>query len=429
MGLVFSPSESQGLVNVLRSNIATAENIIEQLNQASKRLIVALNGNTLSGAAYTAGKGLFSEMVLPTISKASESLQQLKEKLNQYESYAGVAGGEFLDEDKLNQQLQLLRAQQASLTSQINYYRMMSFSSENVELNMMYSNFQSQLSNYLSTTANDIQRVQDKLKRLHEFNSNVNPLFSHCLEEFKRITKIVVVLSNANFDSGGKAIFNIKNNKEVKEFFKDFGIEITNAKSWLDESTGAAFGKAKDIIVNQGKNIGKSLGAKLQPRSSLGTFVKDEFGPRRWLSGKLKSISNPANKMIGNVVTWGGRSLIALGAVQNFNDYNLEYHNKGRAFVYGSVVTLASWGAGVVGSAVGGFVASAFAGTVLASSATVALPIVGAVAVGAAVAVGTKKLYKHCKPFKNIVDGMGDKINNIGKTISSPLKSLKGAFR
>ena len=430
MGLVFSPSESQGLVNALRSNLATAETMIEQLNQASKRLIDALNGHTLSGAAYTAGKGLFSEMVLPTISKASESLQQLKSKLNQYESYAGAAGGEFLDEDKLNQQLELLRAQQASLTSQINYYRMMSISCpENAELNMMYSNFQSQLSNYLSTTANDIQRVQDKLKRLHEFNSNVSPLFSYCLEEFKRITKIVVVLSNANFDSGGKAILNIKNNKEVKEFFKDFGIEITNAKSWLDESTGAALDKAKDIIVNQGKNIGKSLGAKLQPRSSLGTFVKDEFGPRRWLSGKLKSISNPANKMIGNVVTWGGRSLIALGAVQNFNDYDLEYHNKGRAFVYGSAVTLASWGAGVVGSAVGGVAASAFAGTVLASSATVALPIVGAVAVGAAVAVGTKKLYKHCKPFKNIVDGVGDKINNIGKTISSPLKSLKGAFR
>lgn len=205
MGLVFSPYESQGLVSALRSNITTAETMINQLNQASKRLIDALNGHTLSGAAYTAGKGLFSEMVLPTISKASESLQQLKSKLNQYESYAGAAGGEFLDEDKLNQQLELLRAQQASLTSQINYYRMMSISCpENAELNMMYSNFQSQLSNYLSTTANDIQRVQDKLKRLHEFNSNVNSIFSHCLEEFDTIVASVSAIGGAILNNAGE---------------------------------------------------------------------------------------------------------------------------------------------------------------------------------------------------------------------------------
>lgn len=152
-----------------------------------------------------AGKGLFSEMVLPTISKASESLQQLKSKLNQYESYAGAAGGEFLDEDKLNQQLELLRAQQASLTSQINYYRMMSISCpENAELNMMYSNFQSQLSNYLSTTAEDIQKVQDKLKRLHEFNANVNPLFSNCLEDFNVVIASVSAIGGAVHNNAGK---------------------------------------------------------------------------------------------------------------------------------------------------------------------------------------------------------------------------------
>lgn len=117
MGLVYSPSESDGLVKALRSNIMTAQGMIDDMNSASRHLVDAINGRTLSGSAYTAGKGLFQEMVMPTISKAAETLEQLKSKLSQYESYAGIAGRELLDEDKLNRQLALLRAQQASLTS------------------------------------------------------------------------------------------------------------------------------------------------------------------------------------------------------------------------------------------------------------------------------------------------------------------------
>ena len=142
MGLVYSPSESEGLVNALRSNITTGQSMIDDLNSASRHLVDAVNGRTLSGAAYTAGKGLFTELVIPTISKATSTLEQLRTKLSQYEGYAGAAGGELLDEDKLNQQLELLRAQQSSMASQINFYRMQSYLyPENAEMNLMYSNF------------------------------------------------------------------------------------------------------------------------------------------------------------------------------------------------------------------------------------------------------------------------------------------------
>lgn len=69
MGLIYNPSDSHGLLSALNANIRTADEMIHDLNRASKHLITALDGKTLSGAAYTAGKGMFSQIVIPTISK------------------------------------------------------------------------------------------------------------------------------------------------------------------------------------------------------------------------------------------------------------------------------------------------------------------------------------------------------------------------
>jgi hypothetical protein len=193
--------------------------------------------------------------VLPTISKAAEALEQLKSKLSQYEGYAGAAGGELLDEDKLNRQLELLRAQQASLTSQINFYRMQSYiHPENSELNLMYANFQSQLSNYMSTIADDIQKVQDKLQRLHEFNSNVNGLFSDIQKGFDTIVASTKVLGGIAFNDNGS--FSISKTIENSGYITDL---ITAG-----------------IIKNKGNKI------------LTGIKVKDEIGKGGMRTGRVK---------------------------------------------------------------------------------------------------------------------------------------------
>lgn len=179
MGLIYKPSDSQGLVRALNRNIRTADEMIAGLNQASKHLVTALDNKTLSGAAYTAGKGMFSQLVLPAISRASRSLDKLKSKAKQYEGFSSDAGGELLDEDKLNEQLQILQTQQATLISQINFYKQQAFShSDNSDLKLSYIDASQQLSAYINTVSDDIQKVQDKLRKLHTFNTNVMPLFN-----------------------------------------------------------------------------------------------------------------------------------------------------------------------------------------------------------------------------------------------------------
>ena len=77
MGLIYDPNDSSNLLSALNANINTANEMISGLKRGSKHLVSALESKTLSGAAYTAGKGMFSQVVIPTISKASQALDKL----------------------------------------------------------------------------------------------------------------------------------------------------------------------------------------------------------------------------------------------------------------------------------------------------------------------------------------------------------------
>lgn len=446
MGLIYNPSESQGLIAALNGNIGTAEVIIDNLNQASQHLTSALDTNALSGAAYTAGKGMFSQLVLPTISKASKAVEKLKTEVQKYKDYDSAVGNEVLDEDKLNMQLQALKAQQSAITSQINSYNQLaSAHPENSDLNTSYVHLKGHLSSYMSTVNDDIQKVEKKLEKLREFNDNVGALFKSSADEFKAILSIVSVLGAAQFDELGQLIFNEKN----MAFFKASGEEIlskvSDKKEWFNESLSKFFESITNKTIEERKNIGKSWGAKLQPRKN-GKFVKDSFTPRRWLSGKLKGISNPVSDGIGAFAKWGGRGLVMLGAVENYNEYNVKYHNKGRAIAYSGVATAASYWAGSLGASIGTAVAGAAVssgmlagGTALTAVAAVALPVAGAIVAGAVAGIAVKALYDNVKPVRDFVNGAGDMLNeagnkvkdavtNVGKAFSNPVKSLKGCF-
>jgi len=451
MGLIYHPSESQGLVSALNANIATAQEMIDKLNRASQHLIEALNGKSLSGAAYTAGKGLFSELILPTISKTSEALEKVKSDAKQYEGFASSAGSEILDEDKLNEQLETLRTQQAALSSQISFYtQQAALHPDNSELNTSYGDFSTQLSSYMGTTEHDIQKVQEKLQKLHEFNTHVSSLFSASANDFKAAMDMVFAFGLAEFDKSGNYNIKVTSNKDIERLEKlagELGNKISDKKEWFNESLSQFLDSVADKVITEGKNIGRSWGAKLQPHGRGGVgFVKDNFAPRRWLSGKLKGVSNSASKYIGTGAKWGSKLLVGLGALENYSEYNAEYHNSGRGMVYSGVSTAASYWAGGIGASVGtaaaGFAVSSgmiASGTALAAVATVALPVAGAIVAGAAAGMAVKALYDNVKPVREIVNGAGDFLNdagnnikntakNVGKALSNPLKSLKGAF-
>lgn len=213
-----------------------------------------------------------------------------------------------------------------------------------------------------------------------------------------------------------------KKEKQNSDYFGELRSKTTDYTEWNKEAIGLFLEKTRDKSLKEGKNVGKSWGAKLQPRDSLGRFVKDESVTRRWVSGNLKKMSGTMSTVLGKGAEWGGRGLIALGYIEEVSDYYKEYHNVGRSISYAAISGTVGLGAGAVGSS---FVGGMVAGVGITGLAAVAAPLIGAVVVGAVATVGVKALYENVKPVSDIINTTGDVINSESKKIG---KSFGGLF-
>lgn len=423
MGLIYNPTDSQGLVSALNANIRTADEMIESLNRASKHLIDALGNKTLSGAAFTAGKGMFSQLVIPTISKASQALDKLKSEAKQYEGFASNAGEELLDEDKLNEQLQNLQTQQAALSSQISFYNQLAAShSDDNALNTSYSDFSRQLSSFMGTTASDIQKIQDKLKKLHEFNTSVSPLFTTSDQDFKAILQGISLITSVTFTKNGK--FSIDKIKDGYELLKG-GLQYRDGKLFLGGE------KIVETVNSNGEKVLK-FGNKFLSKLENGHIYKNgkafenltkiDLANYKQFGKTFKSEFKTSINITEDFKAWKGatkfsklgKALGGLGTVLTITDNATEDFKGGvngesvKNFVVDTTVD------------VGSGAASTAAGAALGS---LILPPLGTVVgAGLGVAFNFGLNYKYGNPPKSTVDhiksGIKDGINKVGKLFS-----------
>lgn len=116
MGLVYSSGESAELIQALTSNLASGKEAVNQLKSGSQKIVAAVDGRTLAGAAYTAGKGLFSNLIIPTITRATTACDAIEQELKKYKSADQAISSEgYLNEDNLNQQIATKKAMKASV--------------------------------------------------------------------------------------------------------------------------------------------------------------------------------------------------------------------------------------------------------------------------------------------------------------------------
>ncbi|GHU38827.1 hypothetical protein FACS1894192_11330 [Bacilli bacterium] len=203
MGLIYNPSESGELVSNFQANLTSCEQVIADLKKGNNHLIGILNSKQLGGAAFDAGLAMFSQLVIPTVNKVDISIQDIKTKLQQFSQYTAAAGGEILDEDKLNQQLEELRRQQASLTSQIHVYQNQARFSDEPDMAAMCYSYANDLSNFMGTVQDDIRKVEEKLKKLHELDMKTSSLFSEAQNEIQNLATAILAINSVNFDSSG----------------------------------------------------------------------------------------------------------------------------------------------------------------------------------------------------------------------------------
>lgn len=84
MGLIYSRHDSEKLIQALSKNLTSSKEVTSQLKVGSQKIIQAVDGRILSGTAYTAGKGLFTDIILPLIAKVTSACDTLEQELHIY---------------------------------------------------------------------------------------------------------------------------------------------------------------------------------------------------------------------------------------------------------------------------------------------------------------------------------------------------------
>ncbi|MGX7420703.1 T7SS effector LXG polymorphic toxin [Carnobacterium gallinarum] len=197
MGLVYSSGESAELIQALTSNLASGKEAVNQLKTGSQKIVAAVDGRTLAGAAYTAGKGLFSDLIIPIITRATTACDAIEQELQKYKSADEAISSEgYLNEDNLNQQIATKKAMKASVDFASSVARTASRNNPVVAVLDALLDFQRNLNRMSDSIQDDIEQLQKKLEKLHNFSSQTNGLFNNSLNDLKIAIQGVLVLDS-----------------------------------------------------------------------------------------------------------------------------------------------------------------------------------------------------------------------------------------
>ena len=206
MGVKYSAQESQELIQAMTNNLQVANEVTDRLSSGCDHLISSLDSGELTGAAYTAGKGLFTEIIIPSIKKLQAAIDDIQLELTSYkDADAQVSGYGDLDLDQLKE-LKKLREEQLAIVeaqiqarenwlNQITDLFSLNWGKAFSEKTILY--------NTKSQIESGIQDLDDKIEKLEFFVSEVSQYFSDSLEVLSLAIKGATQLSKVIVDSDG----------------------------------------------------------------------------------------------------------------------------------------------------------------------------------------------------------------------------------
>ena len=225
MGVKYSAQESQELIQAMTNNLRVANEVTDRLSSGCDHLISSLDSGELTGAAYTAGKGLFTEIIIPSIKKLQAAIDDIQLELTSYkDADAQVSGYGDLDLDQLKELKKLREEQLAIVEAQIqareNWLNQIkdlfslnwgkAFSEKTILYNTKFQ------------IESGIQDLDDKIEKLEFFVSQVSQYFSDSLEVLSlaiqgatQLSKIIVD-SDGNYYADGVDMSWVQKMKDVK---------------------------------------------------------------------------------------------------------------------------------------------------------------------------------------------------------------------
>ena len=206
MGVKYSAADSAQLIQAMTSNLQVANQVTDRLSSGCDHLIASLDSGELQGAAYTAGKGLFTEIIIPAIKKLQAAIDDIQEELSSYKSAdTEVAKYGELDLDLLKEQLkikqELLEKTQAQLAEYQSLFRRISDGvAGKLADNLSKTNALTVLENQLNI---GIREIQEKIDKLEWFVAQVSQYFRDSLQVLALAIQGATQLSQVLVDSAG----------------------------------------------------------------------------------------------------------------------------------------------------------------------------------------------------------------------------------
>lgn len=208
----YSSAESSALIEALTNNIEVANEITERLSSGCAYLVSSLDSGKLQGAAYTAGKGLFTDIIIPAITKIKEAVDDIQIELNSYKT-ANETVSQYgnLDLDELKalkkskeDMLKVVNEQIAEHESFFNKVK------DKITFNYdAHRETSRQLTESKNNLESEIQSETKKIDALELFVSQVASFFSDSLTVLKLAIQgasqlsQVVVDANGNYNTDG----------------------------------------------------------------------------------------------------------------------------------------------------------------------------------------------------------------------------------
>ena len=206
MGVKYSSAESSALIDALSNNIEVANEITDRLSSGCEYLVSSLDSGKLQGAAYTAGKGLFTDIIIPAITKIKEAVDDIQIELNSYRtanepvSHYGNLDLEELKALKKSKEdmLKVVNEQIAEHESFFNQLK------DHITFNYdAHRETSRQLTESKNNLESEIQSVTKKIDELELFVSQVASFFSDSLTVLKLAIQGASQLSQVAIDANG----------------------------------------------------------------------------------------------------------------------------------------------------------------------------------------------------------------------------------
>ena len=285
MGVKYSATDSAQLIQAMGNNLQIANQVTDRLSSGCDHLVASLESGELQGAAYTAGKGLFTEIIIPAIKKLQEAIDDIQGELASYKSAdSEVAGYGELDLDLLKEQLKIKKEQLEKVEKQIadnqDFFR-----NAGALLTGKLGDLLSQTSALMEVETQlniGIREIQEKIDKLEWFVAQVSQYFSDSLQVLGLAIQGASQLSQILLDSDGNYSTEGLNMSWVEEI-KKAKIQTISKSDYRTPQEHAIDKAVKDMklsgaaeIYYRGKLAGKLKG---KPRSEwekiITNFNKD----------------------------------------------------------------------------------------------------------------------------------------------------------